>query len=88
METSVVRVLQAKGTLRLEHDLYTHLFQFWGPVVVAESVEHPPPVLGDWGIQRSWFESGACSFETWTCQTNDYKIDTCLFLAWCSALLG
>ena len=27
-------------------------------------------------------------FETWLSQTNDVKIDTCHFLARCSALLG
>ena len=29
-----------------------------------------------------------CSFETWLSQTNDFKIDTCHFPAWHSALLG
>ena len=34
------------------------------------------------------FESGVCGFETWSSQTNYFKIDTCHFLAKCSALIG
>ena len=34
------------------------------------------------------FEYDACSFEMSSSQTNATKIDTCHFLAWCSALLG
>ena len=34
------------------------------------------------------FETSACGFETWLSQTNDFKIDTCCFLAWSSALIG
>ena len=33
-------------------------------------------------------ESGPCSFESWSSKTNDFKIDTCRFLVWRSALLG
>ena len=31
------------------------------------------------------FESGTHEFETWLSQTKVFKIDTCCFLAWCSA---
>ena len=34
------------------------------------------------------FESGPRIFEPWSSQTNDFKIDTCCFLARRSALLG
>ena len=34
------------------------------------------------------FESGAHGFETWSCQTKDFKIDTCRFLPSHMALIG
>ena len=33
-------------------------------------------------------ESEPRRFELWSSQTNDLKIDTCCYLAWCLALLG
>ena len=45
-------------------------------------VEHLYPGLGDWGDL-----DGPRGFNLWSSQTNDFKIGTCHFLAWCSALL-
>ena len=37
---------------------------------------------------RRGFESGPRCFKPWSSQTNDFKIDTCRFLACQSTLLG
>ena len=44
------------------------------------------PMLEDQGIRTSWLESRSCEFIPWSGQTIDFKIDTCRFLAWRSAL--
>ena len=42
---------------------------------------HPSPSLGDREIPTN-------ELEHWSSQSNDFKIDTCHFLARCMALLG
>ena len=51
-----------------------------GPDGMFKGVEHPSHGLGDWGSEPH-------GFELWSTQTNDFKIDTCRFLARHSALL-
>ena len=64
------------------------------PCVRSERVGWPNEYsahLPFWEIGESeghGFESGTRRFETWSSQTKDFKIDTCRFLAWCSALIG
>ena len=40
-------------------------------------------ILGDGESEGGMFQSGAPGFSTWSSQMNDFKIDTCRFLARC-----
>ena len=48
------------------------------------STSHP----GRSGIQITGSNLDLTVFKPWSSQTDDFKINTCLSLAWCSALLG
>ena len=55
------------------------------------STDHTCPLTSFWEIGESedcGFESGVRGIEPWLNHTNDFKIDTCLFLAKRLALLG
>ena len=45
-------------------------------------------MLEDWESKCPRFESRPCGFEPWLSQTNDFKMETCRFLAWRLVLLG
>ena len=49
-----------------------------GPDGMAESIERPSPLLGDWGTQ---------TLRVQTLVESNIKIDTCHFLSRCAALL-